>query len=144
NRGKPQDHISRRYRGSIDNRVPVDYADDEARDIVFAFAIKPGHFGGLAADQGAVGFSTAASYALNDLSYRLRHESRGGDVIHEEDGAGPLYQNIVNAVANQIVADGVVNPGQKRDSELGADSVGGRDQDWLAHSAEVSAKHAAE
>src|SRR5262249_59999265 len=55
-----------------------------------------------------------------------------------------LDKDIVHAMTDQVVANGVVNPGKERNSKLGPYSISRRYEDGLAHPAEVSAKHAAE
>ena len=50
------------------------------------------------------------------------------EIIQEKQRNRALHGDIVDAVVHQILADGVVAAGEKRDLQLGADAVGGTDQ----------------
>ena len=52
----------------------------------------------------------------------------GREIVEEEQRLGALDQDVVDAVIDEIDADGVVPVGQERDLQLGADAVGARDE----------------
>ena len=122
----------------------IDHADDEPRDVIFPIGIEARHLGGLASDQRAAGFFATPREAFDHRRDGIRHELPGRDVVEKKKRPRALDQNIVDAVADQIVADRVVDAGGKRDSQLGADSVSRRYEHGLFHLREVSAKHTAE
>ena len=52
----------------------------------------------------------------------------GGEEIHEEHGRGAVHGNVIDAVGDQVGADGVVQPHLKRDLQFGAHAVHAGDQ----------------
>jgi len=125
----------------------VDAADDGACQVVFAVGIEAGHLGGLAADEGAAvgaaGLGEPADDGLNRLAVLLP-ELAGGEVVEEEERRGALYGDVVDAVVDQVGANGVVNAEFEGDLELGADAVGRRDEHRLGELLQVKRKQAAE
>ena len=55
----------------------------------------------------------------------------GGEVVEEEERSGALHGDVVDAVVDQVGADGVVNSEFEGDLELGANTVCTGDQDRL-------------
>jgi hypothetical protein len=88
--------------------VAFHHSDDESSKIVLAFGIEAGHFGGLAADQGAAvvlaGFGEAANNFFRDFRFQLA----GGEVVHKKQRRRTLHGDVVHAVIHQVGADGVV------------------------------------
>ena len=111
----------------------LDGADGEAGEIVVAVGIHAGHLGGLAADQRAAGLAAALGDAGDDrASPRRDLELAGGEIVEEEQRLGALHDEVVDAHGDEVDADRVVLAGVDRELELGADAVGGRDQDRIA------------
>jgi len=79
-------------------------------------------------DQGASGRLAGLGEAGDDLPEDARVELCRGDVVEEEEGAGAGDGDVVDAVVDQILANGVVLVGREGDLELGADAVDARDQ----------------
>ena len=52
----------------------------------------------------------------------------GGEVVHEEHGRGALHGDVVDAVVDQVGADGVVQVHLEGELQLGADAVHAGDQ----------------
>ena len=102
--------------------------DREAGEVVVAFGVHARHLRRLAADQGAAGEAAALGDA-RDHALRRRHVQRaGGEIIQEEQRCGALHHEVVDAHRHQIDADMVMNAGVDGDLELGADAIGGGNQ----------------
>ena len=84
-------------------------ADDSASEVVFAVGVEAGHLGGFAADEGAAvrpaGFGDAADDGFDDLVF----DAAGGEVIEKKEGGGALDGDVVDAVIDEVGADGVVD-----------------------------------
>ncbi len=124
--------------------VALDRADREAGQIVFAVAVHARHLGGLAAHQGrarqlaAVG--DAGDHALGDLQVQLA----GGEVVEEQQRLGALGQQVVDAHGHQVDADRGVHLGVDGDAQLGADAVGGGDQQRVVVACRLQVEQGAE
>ena len=107
-----------------DHLVAVDSANNEAGEIVFAIGVEAGHLGGFATDEGdgvgAAGLGHAGDDALSDL----RVEAAAGEVVEEEEGRGTLDGDVIDAMVDEVGADGGVQAQLEGDFELGADAVG--------------------
>ena len=68
----------------------------------------------------------------------------GGEVIEEEERRGALHGDVVDAVVDEVGADGVVDAEFEGDLELGADAVGAGDEDGLLVLAGIELEEAAE
>src|SRR5262249_4907218 len=97
---------------------------DETGKIVLAGRIKAGHFGGFAADERAAGFAAGAAHSFDELLDHLRLELAHGEIVEEEKRFGALPQNIVDAVIDEVAADGRMDAHGDGDFELGADAIG--------------------
>jgi len=104
---------------------------DRADQVILVLRIEPGHLGGLAAQQRTAVLFARFAQAGDHLFENGGVKARGPDVIHEKQRRGPLDKDVVNAVIDDILADGVVALGQRGDLELGADAVGAGDQQML-------------
>ena len=122
----------------------LDHADDEAGDVVLAVGVEARHLGGFAADQRAAVLAAAARDAGDDLLGDRRRQPPGRQVVEKEQRLGALHQDVVDAVVDQIGADGVVPAGHERDLELGADAVGARDQHRLLVAIAIETEEPAE
>ena len=71
-------------------------------------------------------------------------ELSGGEVVEEEERRRALHGDVVDAVVDEVRADGVVDAEFEGDLELGADAVCGGDQDGLREFLEVEGEEAAE
>ena len=121
-----------------------DDADDGAAEVVLAALVEAGHLGGLAADEGAVVETAAADEALDDVFEDVRLQLPGTEVIEEEQGFRAEHGDVVDAVVDQVLADGVVAVEGEGDLELGADAVHGGHHDGLLVALGVEGEQAAE
>ena len=71
---------------------------------------------------------------LDDLLGDGRRQAPGREVVEEEERRGALHEDVVDAVVDEIVADGVVPVRQERHLQLRADAVGARHQHRFAKS----------
>ena len=127
-RGKADHRIAGRDIGPRQQRAALGGADRKARKIVIAVLVEPGHLGGLAADQRAAGFPAAFGDARNDRGGGLRIELAAGKIVEKEQRLGALDDEVVDRHRHQVDADAAVQAGLDGDLDLGADAVGGRDQ----------------
>ena len=107
-----------------DDFVAVDCADDGSGEVVLAIGVEAWHLGGFSADEGATvgaaGFGESADDGFDDAGV----EATGGEVVEEEEGCGSLDCDVVDAVVDEILTDGVVDVEFEGDLELGSYTVG--------------------
>ena len=125
-------------------RAAFGRADRETRKIVVAVLVEPGHFRGLAADQRAAGFPAAFGDARNDRGGGLGIELAAGEIVEEEQRLGALHHEVVDRHRHEVDADAGVQAGFDRDLDLGADAVGGRDQDRVLEAGGLEVEQPAE
>ena len=116
---------------AVDDALFFDHADGEACQVVFAFGIHAGHFGGFASDKGAAGFFAALGDAFNHVGSTGDIEFAAGEIVEEEQRLCALNQNIVDAHGDEVDADGVVFVPIEGEFELGAYAVGAADEDGI-------------
>jgi hypothetical protein len=119
-------------------------AHDEAGEVVVAGRVGARHLRGLPADERAAELRAAAGEAGHDGLHALGVHAPERDVVEEEQRHRALHEDVVHAVRDEVVAHGVVHAGRDRDLDLGADAVGGGDEDGLPVAREVGAEHPAE
>src|ERR1043165_8991820 len=122
----------------------VDDADDEAGHVVVVVAVEARHLRRLPADEGAAVLAAGAGGAAADVGHHRRPQFSGGEVVEKEQRPRALDEDVVDAVADEVVADGVVDLHRLRDAELRADAVGRGDEDRVFDAVELRAKEAAE
>src|SRR5215510_10448409 len=108
-RRQGDDEIARCDASAVDQFTAIDDPDDKSGDVIFAVPIESGHLRRFTADQRTVAFAAAARQPVDDLFNNLRIEFAGRDVIEKEKRPGPLDQNVVDAMPDEIVADSVVD-----------------------------------
>ena len=86
----------------------------------------------------------AFAEALDDLLDDRVFELAGGEVVEEEERVSALHGDVVDAVVDEVLADGVVDAELEGDLELGADAVGAGDEDGVGELLEVEREEAAE
>jgi hypothetical protein len=114
---------------------------------VLAVGVKAGHLGGFAADEGAAIGAACFRESADDGFYCVRvllAQLAGGEVVEEEQGRGTLYGDVVDAVIDEVGADGVVDAEFEGDLELGTNAVCARDQHRLREFFEIEREEAAE
>jgi len=127
-----ENDVARRDSGAGQHRVALDGADGEAGEVVIPGRVHARHLRRLAADQGAADGAAGLGDAGDDRPSGLDLELTGGEVVEEEQRLGALHDEVVDAHGNEVDADRLVPPGGDGDLQLGADTVGGRDQDGIA------------
>src|SRR6185503_5658054 len=81
------------------------------------------------ANEGAADLLAGARDAGDDRLRFLDFELAGGEIVEEEKRLSALDDEIVDAHRDEILADRFVATGRDCDLQLGADAVGGREQD---------------
>src|SRR5258708_24391788 len=107
--GEADEDVADLYGVSGDDPVAVDCSDDGAGEVGFAVGVEAGHLGGLAADEGAAGGAAGLAEGLDDGLGGGVVELAGGGVVEEEEGGGALDGDVVDAVIDEILANGVVD-----------------------------------
>ncbi len=96
--------------------------------VVVAFAVHARHLGGLAAHQGRTGLAAAFGDAGHHAGGGVHVQLAGGVVVQEQQRLCALGQQVVDAHGHQVDADGVGQARLDGDLQLGADAIGGGDQ----------------
>ncbi len=104
-------------------------ADDGAYKVVFTGGIKTGHLRGLTAEKRHLILFASLAKAGNDVLELNGIDLGGADVIHEKERLRALNENIVYAVVDDVLTDGVVLVHHRGDLKLGADAVSRRNED---------------
>ena len=108
-RGQTENHVADFHRLAADDPLALDHSDDESRQIVFAVRIKARHLGGLAADERAAvvlaGFGEAFDNFFRDFRLQLARR----EIVHEEQRRRALYGDVIDAMVDEVGANGVVN-----------------------------------
>lgn len=127
-RGKAENRVARLDRAAVDDLVLFDNADGEACEVVFAFRIHARHFGGFAADQSAACEFAALGDTSDNAAGDVNVELAAGIVVEEEEAAGTLHEDVVDAHGNEVLADRVVTAELEGEHELGAHAVRAGDE----------------
>ena len=143
-RWQTEDDIARLDPRSVDHPRTIDYSHDAARQIVFAPAIHPGHLRRFAANQGTAASPTGFGETAQDLIENLGFEFLRPDVVEKEKRPRAEHRDVIDAVVDEIGADGVVPVHGKGDLQLRPDAIDTRDQHRLAHSGKIGREQAAE
>ena len=121
------------YPAAVDEFALFDHADAEPGQVVVVAVVHAGHLGGLSANQRRAGDLAAAGDAADHGGGGGDIEPSAGVIVEEEQGFGALHHQVVGAHRHQVDADGVVLPELDRQTQLGADAVGGGHQYRLLH-----------
>ena len=143
-RCQAEDDIARGHAAAVDHRVALHRAHGEPGKIVVARRVHARHLGRLAAHQRAAGLAAAFGNARDDGAAGIHVQLAGGEIIEEQQRLGALDDQIVDAHGDQIDADRVVLAGGDGDFQLGADPVGGGDQDGIAETRGLQIEQRAE
>ena len=109
----------------------LDDADDEASQVVFAVGVEARHLCGFAADEGTAVGAAGVDRPRDDLLGDFAVEATGCEIVEEEERRCALNGDVVDAVVDEIGADGVVDAELEGELELGADAIGARDENRL-------------
>ena len=133
---------ARSSRGS--SSLALRRADREAGEVVVAALVEARHLGRLAADQRRAGHAAAFRDAFDDEAGGLHVERAGGEIVEEQQRLGALHDEVVDAHRHQVDADRGVLSALDGDLQLGADAVGGRDQNRVAETGRLQVEERAE
>jgi hypothetical protein len=125
---KPDHRIAGCDIGTRQQRAALGRADRKAGQIVVAVLVEAGHLRGLAADQRAAGFPAGLGDAGDNRGGRFRIELAAGEIVQKEQRLGALHHQVVDRHRDQVDADAAMQARLDRDLDLGADAVGGRNQ----------------
>ena len=126
---KTDDNVSGADGLAGDELALLHAADDSADEVIFAGGIKTGHLRGLTAEKSHLILFTCLAKAGNDVLELNGINLGGADVIHEKERLRALDENIVDAVIDDVLTDGVVLVHHRGDLKLGADAVSRRNED---------------
>ncbi len=143
-RSQTDHHVAGRDIGARQERAALGRADGEAGEVVVPTLVDARHLRGLAADQRAARLSASGGNAGHDLGADRRIEFPAGKIIEEEQRLGSLHHEIIDRHGDEIDADRVVAAGFDGDLHLGADAVGGGDQDRIGEAGGLEIEQAAE
>ena len=102
-----QQHVARDDRVTVERAIFLHHADDGAGQIVRPRLVQAGHLRRLTAGQRHVVGPAPPGDALHDPRDLLHPEPGAGDVVHERDRRGAVHQDVVDAVIDQVLADGI-------------------------------------
>jgi hypothetical protein len=129
---EPEDDIARLDAGRVHRPAQLDDAQREAREVVVALLVDIGQFGGLPPDERAARDLAALGDARDDAFDHRGVDAVDADVVEEEQGLGPLDDEVVDVHRDAVDADGVVDAHLDREQDLGAHAVGAGDEDGVA------------
>ena len=130
--GYSEHHVADGDVGPRQQIVTFGGADGETCQIVVSIGIHAGHFGRLAADQGAARSPAPLGDPRHQPAADLHVQATTGIIVQKEQGLGALDHDVVDAHRHQIDPDGVGDPGLDRHLQFRADPVGARNQDGVA------------
>ena len=111
--------------------VTLGEADGEAGHVEVAVGELAGVFGGLAAEEHALGAQAALVHAGDDVGDLLGDHAADHEVVEEEERHGAAGGDVVDAHRHEVDADGVEPADAAGDLDLGADAVGAGDEDGV-------------
>ena len=84
-----------------------------------------------------------AGHAFDDLFDDVGVELAHGQIVEEEQRLGAQGQNVIDAVIDEVGANGGVDADGGGDFQFGADAIGARDQHGLAPALQVEGEKGA-
>ena len=135
--------VPRGHPVAMQRLVFLDHADDRPGEIVVAGLIQIRHLCRFAAGERHVVRPAGARDTRDNLLGDLRHEVPSRDVIEERERCGPVHQNVVDRMIDEILADGVVNARRRGDEDFRSHAIGRHHQHGLLETI-GHADHAAE
>ena len=111
--------------------LAVHDADNKACEVVFARRIEAGHFRGFATNERAARFAAGTAHAFDKLLDHLRLELAHREIVEEKQRLGALHEDVVDAVIDEVAADGGVHAHGHGHFEFRAHAIGAGDQHRL-------------
>src|SRR3712207_5058205 len=115
-----------------------------SREVVVARRVEARQLGRLAPDKRRARLPAALRDALDHLRGDLDRERAAGEIVEEEQGFRPLHDEVVDAHRHEVDADRAVLPALDRDLQLGADAIGGGDEDRICEARRLHVEQRAE
>ena len=116
----------------------------EAGEVVIALGVEARHLRRLAADQRTARLPATFGNAGDDGAAVLHRQPRRGVIVEEEQGLRALDDEVVDAHGNQVDADRLVPVTSDRQLQLGADTVGGGDEQRIDEAGRTQIEQRAE
>ena len=126
--GECDENIALPDPGTRDDLRLVNDAHDEAGEIVIGRGVDARHLSGFPADKGAAILATPRRNARYHPFHDVRQQLPERDVVQEEHRHGALHENVVGAVIDEAVPDGVVAFGLDGDFDFGSHAISAGDQ----------------
>src|ERR1051325_9557210 len=142
--GEADDGIAGANAFAIQHPRFLDHTNDRAAQVVFTRGVETWHLGGFAADEGATVVRAGGGEAFDDLGENAWFKFAGADVIEEKERFSAKHGDIVDAMIDQVLPDGVVAVHGEGQLELSADTVNAGDEYRLFVLARVESEQAAE
>ncbi len=130
--GQPDEDVAYLDPVGTEELVPLDHTDSEADRVERPRLHDTGMLGHLAAQQGGPHLTASRGHSPDQLGHPVRVHRPDGDVVEEEEGLGPLADQVIHAHGHQVDADGVEPAGRLGYEGLGAYPVRARHQYRLA------------
>ncbi len=143
-RHQSKNDVTRSNFAAVDDFAVVNHSDDATGEIVFAFAIHPGHLRGLAADECAASGSTRAGKSTQQLIENALFKFFAANVIEKEKRTRAEHSDVVHAMIDEIGADCAVPVHRECNFQFRADTVDARCQYRIAHPGKLYSKQTAE
>src|SRR6478672_11735141 len=131
-RGKRKQHMARANSTSVDYRRSLHYAHDEAGDIKVAVTVDARHVRCLTADEGAAVFLTRGRHARNECDLCFLVDVATRKVIEEEQRLSTGGEDVVDAVIDEVLSDGVISVEDAGEQDLGSYPIGTGDEHRFA------------
>src|ERR1051326_1754392 len=127
-RGEADDNISRPNRLAIEHSRFFHDADNRAAHVILARPIKARQLRQFAVNERAAIFGASLCEPFDDFGESARLQFAGADVIQEEQGFRAEDGNVVDAMIDEVLTNGVVAAENEGQFEFGADAVHARDE----------------
>ena len=120
----PQQPVAFFHLAGFKQPLPLNHPNHESGQVHLAVGVDLRHLRRFAADEGALRLAAAPSDAPHQGVQSLVVHAAESHVVEEEEGAGPLGENVVDVQGHQVAANGLEMPQLRRYLELGANPVG--------------------
>src|SRR5262249_54558617 len=122
----------------------LDDADNRAAHVVFACSVEARHLCRLAADERTLILRAGLRKALDNLVEDARLQLARAEVIEEKQRLGAQHRDVIDAVVDEVLTDGVVPIHRERELQFGTDAIGAGNEHWPAIPPDVQRKQTSE
>ena len=138
------DKVPGTNRFAIEHSRFFDDADHGTADVVFAGLVEAGHLSGFATDQSAFIFGASFGEAFDDVRENARFQFASAEVVEEEERFSAEDGDVVNAMVDEVLTDGVVTIERESEFEFCADAINAGDEDGLFVFSNIEGEETAE